>query len=190
MEKIDIQDTRAVAIGDASVRRALSEAGAITGLSINQYRIAPDEGLPAGLHAHMDQEEIFLVTKGTLTFETLEGPVVVSESELIRFAPGEYQSGKNESEIVAEVLAIGAPRETTDIRIPVQCPACGSDSVRLDFDGERVTFVCPTCEDEQKPADCPACGCSDLRVTIDAESDPVVICTGCNAEFETPPLQD
>lgn len=80
----------------------------------------------------MDQEEIFVVIDGEATFETLECEVTVGKCEAIRFAPGEFQSGKNESDGELTVLAMGAPRDTEDIRIPADCPECQHDDLRLD----------------------------------------------------------
>ncbi|MFC7195594.1 hypothetical protein ACFQL4_14785 [Halosimplex aquaticum] len=97
-------------------------------------------GVPSGLHTHADQEEIFLVVDGTATFETLpesdppsdpaDPPrtgreVTVDAGEAVRFAPGEYQSGYNRGETDLLAFAVGAPRESTDVRVPVRCPECG-----------------------------------------------------------------
>ncbi|MFH5800177.1 hypothetical protein [Haladaptatus sp. CMAA 1911] len=38
------------------VQRKLSDPLGTTDIAINYYRLAPDEGLPGGLHTHMDQE--------------------------------------------------------------------------------------------------------------------------------------
>lgn len=190
MEKIAIADLEPDALGTDSARRSLSEPLGTTDIAINQYRLVPGESLPGGLHAHMDQEEVFVVTEGEATFETMDGPVTVGEWEAIRFAPGEFQSGTNGSGSELEMIALGAPRDTKDVRIPVGCPACDHDTLRLEFSGSGLTFVCPGCGAEHVPRACPACGHADLRVTLDGTSRPVVACQECGAQFDSPPLRD
>jgi uncharacterized cupin superfamily protein len=105
-------------------RRDLSDPLGTTDVAINHYRLAPGERFPGGLHTHMDQEEVFFVLEGEATYETIDGEVTVREGEAIRFAPGEFQSGKNASDRELVVCAMGAPRDSEDIRIPVRCPEC------------------------------------------------------------------
>lgn len=169
-------------------RRRLSEPLETTTITLNHYRIPPGGGLPGGLHAHMDQEELFFVVRGAATFETFEGEITVEADSAIRFEPGEFQSGRNATEEWLVVLAIGAPRESEDVRIPFGCPACGHEDLRLSTDGE-LAFVCPVCSHTQIPETvCPACGQGDLRVTLDGDHQPMVACSACDAEFESPPL--
>ena len=137
----------------------------------------------------MDQEELFVVLSGTVTFLTMDGTVTLTESETIRFASGEFQSGRNDGESLAVVLAIGAPRETENIHIPVACRSCESESLRLDF-GEQLTFRCPACSSEFQPASCPSCGADDLQVTLDGAGETVVVCRGCGRTYDRPPLQN
>lgn len=189
MEKVAISNVEAHSVGEDSARRGLSEPLETINIVLNHYRIAPDEGFPGGLHAHMDQEEVFVVLKGEATFETLDGEVTVREREAIRFSPGEFQSGKNNSERDLIAVAMGAPRDTEDIRIPAACPDCEHDTLRFQMRDDELTFVCPDCNAEHVPRDCPACGNPDLRVTLDETTHTVVVCQGCGAEFENPPLQ-
>jgi uncharacterized cupin superfamily protein len=189
MEKTSVDAIEMADIG-GSERRSLSDALRASAVSVHEYRIAPHAGLPAGLHAHMDQEELFVVLAGTLTFETMSGEVSVPESAAIRFAPGDFQSGTNETDEEVVVLAIGAPPGTEDIRIPVHCPDCGHETLALDTDGPELTFICPDCQTTHVPADCPHCGGSDLTVTLDDESQTIVVCQSCHAEFDTPPIQE
>ena len=190
MRRVQITETDAVEFGDGSVRRGCTEPLGATALALNQYRLAPGDGLPGGLHTHMDQEEVFVVLDGTATFETMEGTITVSESEVIRFGPGEFQSGRNKGDSDLVVLALGAPRDTEDTRIPVACPECAQETLRLEMDDE-MTFVCPECDTAQTPRDCPNCGHEALRVRLPAdETDTVVVCQGCDSEFDRPPLQD
>ena len=42
-----------------------------------------------------------------------------------------------------EVFALGAPRETEDIRIPAECPECSHANLRLDTDFAEHTALYP-----------------------------------------------
>lgn len=206
MEHVAIADLDPVGFSDGTARRGLSGALGTTDVAINRHRIAPGESFPGGLHTHRDQEEVFVVLGGEATFETWvprdEGPgadgnvpgdadgVVVAAGEAVRFAPGEFQSGRNDADADLLALALGAPRDSEDVRLPLPCPDCGHGDVRLDTGGEELTFVCPDCSAEHVPAACPDCGHDDLRVTLSDRDRPVVRCWGCGAEFESAPLRD
>lgn len=208
MEITTIADVSSVADNLEFAVHDVSGALDASHVAVNHYRIPPGEGLPSGLHAHMDQEEVFVVLAGEATFETteppsgsdsragtratseaLDGRVSVSEGQAIRFAPGEFQSGVNASDDTLVVLALGAPRDSEEVRLPLPCPACAHGDLRLDTDGE-VTFICPDCGAEHVPAPCPECGSEALGVTLGSAGEPVVGCDGCGAEFDRPPLQD
>ncbi|WP_227357324.1 cupin domain-containing protein [Haladaptatus salinisoli] len=191
MKKVAVNDREPVVLEENLQRRGLSEPLETSNLALNHYRIGPGEGFPGGIHTHMDQEEVFIVIEGEAVFETLDGKVTISEGEAIRFAPGEFQSGKNESNTGLVVLAIGAPRNSEDMRIPVECPECNHDNVRLDFnDEDGLRFVCPRCGTKQTPQNCPECGDDDLRITLGDQTQTIVVCQGCGTEFETPPLRE
>lgn len=119
-------------------RRKLTESLSATDVSLNHYVLDPGQWLSESLHAHMDQEE-----------------VVVEADEVIRFAPGEFQQGRNAGETAAVVVGIGAPRDTDDIRIArapslgdVSCPDCGLDNMRLVERDDDSALVCPECGTE------------------------------------------
>lgn len=190
MEKVTISGVEPYVISEGSDRRGLSEPLGTSNIAINHYRIGPGEGFPGGLHAHMDQEEVFAVIEGEATFETMAGKITVGEGEVIRFAPGEFQSGANESDRYLVVLAMGAPRSTEDVRIPVECPECGDGTLRLDSGETGIVFLCPNCDTTHIPRDCPECGHPDLRVTLDETKCTVVVCRDCSAEFDRPPLRN
>lgn len=190
MEQLSIGDAERSAYGSDSHVRKLSGLLGTTELALNQYKIAPGDGLPAGLHAHMDQEEVFLILEGTLTFQMKDREIQVSSNSAVRFAPGEFQSGQNHGKRVAVVLAIGAPRGTEDIRIPVDCPECNGETLRLDLDRTEPRFNCPDCGAEHIPADCPECGGRNLDVTLDEQQQIVTVCNHCRTTFESPPLED
>jgi uncharacterized cupin superfamily protein len=187
MERIALEDAPSTGVGASSDRRDLSEPLGATGVAINRYRLAPGDGFPGGLHAHADQEEVFVVREGEATFETLDGEVTAGAGEAVRFAPGEFHSGRNASGEPLVALAIGAPRETADVRLPVACSACDHSDLRLTGDAHS-TFVCPACGGEYRPAPCPSCGCDDLRMTRSGGST-VAVCADCGAEFDRPPLR-
>lgn len=171
-------------------QRGLTDPLATTDVAINHYRIPPGGGFLGGVHAHMDQEELFIVLAGTAAFETMDGTITVDAGEVIRFAPGEFQSGANAAEEKLMVLAVGAPRDTEDVRIPFACPACDHPDLRIATD-DGLTFVCPDCSHTQTPKTaCPACEDGELRVTLDADGLPVVGCSVCETEFDSPPLRD
>ncbi|WP_224446997.1 cupin domain-containing protein [Haloprofundus salilacus] len=184
MKRITVDDVDPTVFDDGTRRRDLSAALATTGVALNRYRVPPGGGLPGGLHAHADQEEIFVVTAGEATFETLDGEVIVAEDEAIRFAPDEFQSGKNDSSDELVVLALGAPRESDNIRVPLRCRECGRDDLRLGSVEGEPGLVCPDCDAAYSPRPCPACGHEEMRVVLGEADRPVVACPDCGAEFE------
>ncbi|WP_323675066.1 cupin [Halorubellus sp. PRR65] len=194
----------------------VGDALGTTDLAVVRYRLAPGEGFPSGLHAHLDQEEVFVVLAGEAVFEVLppaadwpessaespgdaESPsgarprgreVTVAASEAVRFAPGEFQTGRNpasaDRDLVA--LALGAPKETDDVRIPARCPGCGAPALRLGTGGDAFTLDCSECESSFDPGPCPDCGSPDLAMGLDADRHPVSRCADCESEHETAPL--
>jgi mannose-6-phosphate isomerase-like protein (cupin superfamily) len=145
MEKVSIDDVTPSAFGSDVDRRGLSDPLGTSDVAINRYRLEPDERFSGGLHAHMDQEEVFVVVDGTATFETMDGEVTVESGEAIRFAPGEYQSGKNAAEEELLAFAMGAPRDSEDVRIPEDCPGCGHGNMRAIPADDGFDLECPEC---------------------------------------------
>ncbi|WP_440763451.1 cupin domain-containing protein [Natronorubrum sp. DTA7] len=141
-------------------RRPLSEPLGTDHVAITRYVLESGERFSGSVHAHFDQEEVFVVLEGEATFEVpSDGPgsdsaeITVAENEVIRFAPGEFQSGRNDGEEQVVALALGAPRNTEDIRIAripvledrdVSCPDCEAGHMRISSD-EDVEFECPDC---------------------------------------------
>ncbi|PSQ06271.1 cupin [Halobacteriales archaeon QS_6_71_20] len=178
-------------LGDPSERTVrLADALDTDHIAVNRYRIPPGDSLPGGLHAHPNQEEVFVVVAGVARFETLGGEVRVAAGEAVRFAPGEYQSGANDGDEPLVAIALGAPRDSDDVRVPATCPACGTEGLRLGAGGSTATFACPECDAEHEPSPCPACGGTDLGFTTDAESRPVVECGDCGARFADAPIRE
>ncbi|ELZ20128.1 cupin [Haloterrigena salina JCM 13891] len=144
-------------------RRALADPLGTNHLAITRYVLEPGERFSGSVHAHADQEEVFVVLEGEATFETRAEPseeradpvdeVTVTEGEVIRFAPGEFQSGRNASDERVVALALGAPRDSEDVRIAripalndrnIACPDCECDHMRISRTDE-TDFECPQC---------------------------------------------
>ena len=174
VESVDPSET-----GNGLERRRLAAELDVANLATNHYTVPAGERL-AGLHAHADQEEVFVVLAGEVGFETLGGRSRVAEGEAVRFPPGEFQSCRNPTDREAVVLALGAPSESDDLRVPVECGECNSDEHHLMFpDGEEM-LVCSDCGTETEP-ECPACGGDALRVVLGEDNQPVEWCRDCGA---------
>lgn len=195
MERVVPEELLAEPVAADSKRRGLTDALGTTDVAIVHYRIAPGEALPAGLHAHDDQEELFVVLAGEATFETLlpvgddrkPDEVTVTADEAVRFAPGEFQSGRNAGDAPLELLGIGAPRDTDRFRAPLDCPDCGHDSLRIEAASSGVELVCADCRVAHVSAGCPGCG-TEMRATLDG-ADVVVACPNCGRVEPEPPLE-
>ncbi len=129
----------------ADVQTHLSDPLGLSDMAINYFELAPGDSLSGGLHTHMEQEEVFYVIEGTATFETMDGSTEVAAGEIVRFAPGEYQEGKNESDERVRVLAMGAPQEDGEVRVPVPCQDCGADYHVTEVTADGVLLTCPDC---------------------------------------------
>jgi hypothetical protein len=77
--------------------------------------------------------------------------VTVGAGEAVRFAPGEYQSGTNTGDAPVVALALGAPKDSEDVRVPQECPDCGNGNMRAIPGDEGFTLVCPECGTEVTP---------------------------------------
>jgi predicted RNA-binding Zn-ribbon protein involved in translation (DUF1610 family) len=76
----------------------------------------------------------------------------VSAGEAVRFAPGEFQTGRNETDGVVRALALGAPRESEEGRVPQPCPECGeSDVMAVVMGDEGMLLECPDCGATLRP---------------------------------------
>ena len=129
----------------------LSDPLGLSDMAMNYFELEPGDSLSGGLHTHMDQEEVFYVIEGTATFETLEGSVEVDSEEVVRFAPGEYQEGKNESDERVRVLAMGAPQDDGEVRVPMSCRECDADYHVTEVTDEGILLTCPDCGNEIRP---------------------------------------
>ncbi|MFB6218274.1 MAG: cupin domain-containing protein [Halobacteriaceae archaeon] len=138
-------------LGPADVTYPLTDALGATDVAVNYYELDPGESFAYGYHAHAEQEEVFYVQSGTVTFRTADGDREVGAGELVRFAPGEYQRGVNEGEERVVALAIGAPQEAGETDIRRHCEECGTDTTQeLELVGDREAVVvrCGECGTE------------------------------------------
>lgn len=147
MEKVSVEE-RDRSARTADVQAALSDPLDLSDMAMNYYELEPGDSFSGGLHTHMNQEEIFYVIEGTATFETREETVEVGADEAIRFAPGEYQEGRNEADGRIRALAMGAPQDQGETRSALPCENCGADYHEVDMGGEGLTLVCPDCGHE------------------------------------------
>lgn len=150
MKKVTVANVEAPSTNSpADVVRPLSGALGTDGLAINYFELAPSESFGFDYHRHLDQEEVFYVQRGTATFETESGDIEVTESELVRFAPGEFQLGRNLSDERVIALALGAPRDSTEIEYLRDCPTCDDRTIQTpEIDEAERTLVvrCSECE--------------------------------------------
>ncbi|OIB58364.1 cupin [Natrialba sp. SSL1] len=185
MEHISIDDIESAPYDDLHTgRRDLATALGTDHLAITHYVLESGERFSGSVHAHMDQEEVFVVLEGEVTFEVARvggeqdeqneqngldehdkydrqdvkdgqngRELTVAEREAIRFAPGEFQSGRNDGDERVVALALGAPRDSDDVRITripvlddrdVSCPDCDHDHLRIGREAE-AELVCPEC---------------------------------------------
>jgi uncharacterized cupin superfamily protein len=70
MERVAVADLEATDLPDAAARRELGTALGTTDVALNHYTLAPGDALADTLHGHADQEELFVVLDGAVTFET------------------------------------------------------------------------------------------------------------------------
>lgn len=144
MEKVSIDDLD----NDPRVADVQKHATAplnLSDMAMNYYELEPGDSFSGGLHTHMNQEEVFYVIEGTATFETKDGEVEVETDEVVRFAPGEYQEGKNRSDGRIRALAMGAPQDDGEVRAAVPCQECDADYHVSHVDDDGVTLECPDC---------------------------------------------
>jgi uncharacterized cupin superfamily protein len=147
MDKIHIDDVDQ-RIDSSTVLRPLTDAINATDVALNYYELAPGDSLAYGYHAHADQEEIFVIQQGAVTFETEAGDIEAVAGEVIRFAPGEYQQGTNRGDERVVALALGAPQKTGGSEILRECGDCGErtpTTVERVDDGQATITRCLEC---------------------------------------------
>lgn len=179
MQRVAIDDVGPHPRLDAD-RRDLTDPLDTDGLALNRFTLAPGEWC-SGLHCHEDQEEVYVVFDGSLTVETLDGESTLGADEAVRFAPGEYHAGRNDGDERVRLLALGAPRDTEAIRIPLACPDCGQIGLRPGMGDDGPVLGCPDCLGETS-AVCGDCGSAEMRATVPQGRDrPAGVCQDCGA---------
>lgn len=135
-----------------SVRKPVSRVLGTEHVAMNYFELEPGESFSGGLHTHHDQEEIFYVMEGTATF--LVGldrdEVEVDAGELIRFEPGEFQTGVNQGDERVVGWAVGAPgagHDWDELDSVVDCRECGEETPHATTltDEGRFSFTCNQC---------------------------------------------
>ncbi|WP_181692957.1 cupin domain-containing protein [Natronomonas sp. LN261] len=148
-----------------SIRRPVSDAVDAEHLAMNYFELEPGESFSGGLHTHHDQEEVFYIQSGEATFDVAEAPdsdaadpVSVGAGEVIRFPPGEFQTGYNEADNDERVvaLALGAPTSEHDIgeiEAAIPCSECGEETghTMTETDDGDFVFTCLECGNERRP---------------------------------------
>jgi mannose-6-phosphate isomerase-like protein (cupin superfamily) len=154
MEKVAVEDVRVETnpLEVHSVRKPVSRALGTTDFAMNYFELEPGESFSGGLHTHHDQEEVFYVESGETTFEVgvEREEVVVGERELIRFAPGEYQTGYNSGSERTVGWALGAPgarHDWEELESMVDCRECGEETGHATTltDEGQFRLVCNDC---------------------------------------------
>jgi uncharacterized cupin superfamily protein len=150
MERVSLADQdHAASNSPADVVLPLSDALGTETLACNYFELAPGESFGFDYHCHHDQEEVFYVQSGTATFRTEDGDVEVGTGELVRFAPGEFQLGRNEGTDRVVALALGAPRDSRDIEYLRDCPECDEETRQrpeLAEETRTLSIRCTDCE--------------------------------------------
>lgn len=157
MKKISIEDVDVVVnpMQVHSVRKPVSRVLGTEHFAMNYFELEPEESFSGGMHTHHDQEEVFYVERGTAVFRRPEGKedVVVGERELVRFEPGEFQTGVNDPEYGEETVvgwALGAPGSRHDwdeLESLVYCRECEEETVHATTLTENAAFklTCNEC---------------------------------------------
>jgi uncharacterized cupin superfamily protein len=147
MEKVAIDELDNW-MGPADVKRPVGQALGTEHMGVRFYELEPGESTAFGYHAHGDLEEVFYVLDGTLAFETEDGDVEVADGEAVRFAPGEFQRSRNDSDGRVRVLGIGAPADAGELTLLRDCEACGErtdQEIEPTDDGAALVTVCVEC---------------------------------------------
>jgi len=152
---IDDVDTEVNPLQVHEIRKPVSRALGTTDFAMNYFELAPGDSFSGGLHTHHDQEEVFYVESGTATFDVGKDreQIEVDERELVRFEPGEFQTGYNDTDKRVVGWALGAPgsqHDWDDIRSYVYCPDCEDEREHdLAFVDGGFELTCRECGNTQ-----------------------------------------
>ncbi len=135
----------------AEAKLPIGDALETTNVAMNYYELEPGDQFGAGYHRHPTQEEVFFIIEGTATFETETGDVQIGPEEFCRFAPGEWQLGRNDGTDTVRALAIGAPRESPETEVMRECPECDEETPQtfsVTDDKDALLAICAECGTE------------------------------------------
>lgn len=145
MEKVSIDDVDSW-YGPNAVRRPVSRELGAEQLAMNYFELEPGEQFGFGYHRHPAQEELFYILEGTATFETDSGETDASAGEAARFAPGEWQLGRNDGDERVRALALGAPASESEAEVRRHCEHCGGrEPTRIEGVDTGLVTICETC---------------------------------------------
>lgn len=147
MKRVDLTE-QTNRMGPASVSHPLTDALGLANVAVNYYELEPGDSFAYGYHAHEDQEEVFYVESGAVTFRTANGDIDVGPDELVRFAPGEYQRGVNRGDERVVALALGAPQDAGATEIIRDCDVCDGEmpqELELTDDQDAILARCTEC---------------------------------------------
>lgn len=150
MERVEL-DSVDNWMGPASIKRPLGQALGAEHVAVNYYELEPGESFAFGYHAHDDQEEVFFIIKGTVTFETEDGELTVGANESVFVPPGEFQRGVNTSDSPVRALAIGAPADMGETTILRACSGCGErteQTIEPTDSRDALVTLCIECDSE------------------------------------------
>lgn len=136
------------AVDCVTVKRPLSAVLRVDTVALDHYELARGDSFAYGYHRHADQEEVFVVQRGTVTFETEDDDVAVGPGQAIRFAPGKFQRGTNRGDERVVALAIGAPRDGGGSTILRHCPDWGErtdTAIEWTDVGDTTVTICLEC---------------------------------------------
>ena len=155
MNKVTIEDVEPLSPPDENIpegamadsvggARQLSEPLEATELAVNYYELAPGESFSHSLHRHSNQEEVFYIQSGTVTFETETGEIEVSAGEILRIPPNTFQFGINRGDERVSAMTFGAPREYEGKNdYLIDCDECGERTVQYFEHVEgKDEFIC------------------------------------------------
>ncbi|HEV7770701.1 MAG TPA: cupin domain-containing protein [Solirubrobacterales bacterium] len=95
--------------------RSLKEALGAEQVAVTLIRVPPHSDFEQGTgHFHDELEEIYIVTRGTLTMRFGEDIEEVKAGSVVRVAPGTIRSHRNEGEEPVELWAVSRKIEEQD----------------------------------------------------------------------------
>jgi quercetin dioxygenase-like cupin family protein len=95
--------------------RRLTDAAGCEQLAVTLIRVPPHSDFEQGTgHYHDEVEELYLVTRGTLTMRLADDVHRVSAGSVVRVAPGTSRSHRNEGDEAVEMWAVSRQVEHSD----------------------------------------------------------------------------